>query len=140
MLTTFATCCRPVNGDQIVGFVTRGRGITVHRASCVNIVNTPDQERILELTWDDTAADNTVPVPILIRAFDRVGLVRDISTDLADERINILNLESHTHDNREVTIRLILELLDLKQLSRVVHLLEMIPDVIEAHREASGVR
>ncbi len=140
MLTTFATCCRPVNGDPIVGFVTRGRGITVHRASCVNVINTPDQERLLELTWDDTATDNTVPVPIILRAFDRVGLVRDISTELADERINILNLESHTHDNREVTIRLILELLDLKQLSRVVHRLEMIPDVIEAHREASGVR
>ncbi|MFM9105772.1 MAG: RelA/SpoT family protein, partial [Chloroflexota bacterium] len=75
LLTNLATCCKPVNGDQIVGYVTRGRGITVHRQDCSNIANLPDPERLVPVTWGDRGED-TFPVTIRVRAWDRVGFLQ----------------------------------------------------------------
>jgi GTP pyrophosphokinase len=137
LLTNLAQCCRPVNGDEIVGYVTRGRGITVHRADCPNVVNLPDAERLVPVTWGDRGQD-TFPVAITLFAWDRVGLLKDVSTLLADERVNILTVLTNTHDDRTVTLLLTLEVEDVSQLSRVLHKLEGIQDVYEVRRDTTG--
>ncbi len=71
MLTTFARCCKPVPGDEIVGYITRGRGVTIHRQDCPNILRLDDHERIIKVSWG--AAPKTYPVPVVIKAYDRHG-------------------------------------------------------------------
>ncbi len=140
LLTNLAQCCRPVSGDPIIGYVTRGRGITVHRADCPNVANVPEPERLVPVDWGERGKDETFPVGIRVVAWDRVGLLRDISTMLADERVNILYVHTTTHDDRTVTLDLTLEVVDVAQLSRVLHKLENIQYVFEVRRNTSGGR
>ncbi len=140
LLMNLAACCRPVNGDAIIGYVTRGRGITVHRSDCPNIVNLTDQERLIPVTWEDRDKDDTFPVPVVLRAFDRVGLLKDISSLLADERVNILYTHTRTHEDREVSIDITVEVADVGQLSRVLHKLDGIQGVFEVRRDTTGAR
>jgi GTP pyrophosphokinase len=140
LLMNLAACCRPVNGDDIIGYVTRGRGITVHRADCPNVANLSDPERLIPVTWDERGRDETFPVPVVLYAFDRVGLLKDISTLLADERVNILYTHTRTHEDREVSIDLTVEVSDVAQLSRVLHKLDGVQGVFEVRRDTTGAR
>lgn len=140
LLTNLAACCRPVNGDEIVGYVTRGRGLTVHRADCPNVANLTDKERLLPVSWDESGPDQSFPVPIVVRANDRVGLLKDVTGLLADERVNIIYTNTRTHADREVTIDITIEVIDVGQLSRVLHKLDGVQGVYEVHRDTSGSR
>ena len=137
LLTNLAVCCRPVNGDPIVGYVTRGRGVTVHRADCPNITNVADPERLVPVSWG-THLEETFPVTIQIKAWDRVGLLKDVSTVLADERVNILSLLTTTHDDRTVTLYATIEVQGIGQLSTILHKLEGVREVYEVHRDTSA--
>ncbi len=137
LLTSLATCCKPVSGDQIVGYVTRGRGITVHRSDCPNLTNLPDPERLIQVTWGSKAGE-TYPVNIHVRAWDRVGLLKDISTLLADEKVNIIYVQTVTNDDRTVSLRITIEVENLGQLSKVLHKIESVPAVDEVRRDTSG--
>jgi GTP diphosphokinase / guanosine-3',5'-bis(diphosphate) 3'-diphosphatase len=137
LLTNLAVCCKPVNGDAIVGFVTRGRGITVHRGDCPNILNVTEPERLVPVTWGDHG-EETFPVTVQIKAWDRVGLLKDVSTLLADERVNIVNVTTSTHDDRTVSLFATVEVAGIGQLSTILQKLEGIRDVYEVHRETSG--
>jgi GTP pyrophosphokinase len=117
LLTNLAGCCHPVPGDDIVGYVTRSRGVTVHRRDCYNVVNEDEKERLIEVEWGKT--DAQYPVGIQIEALDRVGLVRDISTIVAEEKINIAAMNVSEHDDRTTTVSLTLETKGLEQLSRL---------------------
>ncbi len=135
MLSTMARCCNPMPGDQIVGFITRGRGATIHRQDCPNILQTKDRERILQVGWGHV--ERTYPVPVKIKAYDRQGLMGDVSNLLADENINIANVTVNV--NRSIAdLRLIIEVKDLTQLSRILTRIENLPNVMEAHRTNPG--
>lgn len=134
LLTNLATCCKPVNGDLIVGYVTRGRGITVHRQDCSNIQDLPDSERLVPVTWGDRGED-TFPVTIRVRAWDRVGFLKDVSTLLADERVNIISVLTTTHDDRTVTLLVTAEVEGIGQLSKILRKLEGVRDVYEVRRD-----
>ncbi len=136
LLTNLATCCRPVNGDPIVGFVTRGRGITVHREDCSNVLNISEPERLVPVTWGNHG-EETFPVTIQIKAWDRVGLLKDVSTLLADERVNIVSVLTTTHDDRSVTLYATVEVEGISQLSTILQKLEGVRDVYEVRRETS---
>jgi len=133
--TRLANCCKPVYGDPIVGYVTRGRGITVHRADCHNIVHTNEPERIIPVSWGDSAQH--YPVTIRIEAWDRVGLLRDVTTQIADEGLNALSVMTRVHPDRTVTILMTLEVSSVQQLSRIMQKLESIKDVYDVRREAT---
>jgi GTP pyrophosphokinase len=137
LLTNLATCCRPVNGDAIIGFVTRGRGITVHREDCPNIRNVTEPERLVPVTWGDHG-EETFPVTVQVQAWDRVGLLKDVSTVLADERVNIVNVTTTTHDDRTVTLYATIEVEGIGQLSTILQKLESIREVYEVRREAGA--
>jgi GTP pyrophosphokinase len=137
LLTIPANCCRPVPGDPIVGYITRGRGVVYHRRDCANITNIPDPERLVPVSWG-AEAHETHPVLVRVSAWDRVGLLKDISTMLSDERVNIISVLTQTHDDRSVTLLLTVEVEGLRQLSRIMHRLESIRDVHEVRRDVAG--
>jgi GTP pyrophosphokinase len=135
MYSTMARCCTPMPGDQIVGYVTRGRGATIHRQDCPNILQTKDKERLLQVDWGHM--ERTYPVPVKIKAYDRQGLVVDISTLLADEGVNIADIKVNVNQSY-ADLRLVLEVRDLTQLSRVLARIANVPNVLEAQRTRPG--
>ncbi len=134
LLTVQANCCRPVPGDPIIGYVTRGRGVVYHRKDCPNVHNMPDSERLVPVSWGNEAHE-THPVPVRLYALDRVGLLKDVSTLLSDERVNILSVLTQTHDDRTVTLLLTVEVESVGQLSRIMQRLESVRDVTEVRRD-----
>jgi GTP diphosphokinase / guanosine-3',5'-bis(diphosphate) 3'-diphosphatase len=133
LLTTIGRCCNPTPGDQIIGYITRGRGATIHRQDCPNILRleAQDRERLVRVDWGTQA--RTYPVPIRIRAYDRQGLMGDISNMLDGEGVNIADVKVNV--NRSLAeLRLVVEVQDLSQLSKILTKLENVPNVTEAHR------
>ena len=118
LLTNLAGCCHPVPGDDIVGYVTRSRGVTVHRRDCYNVVHEDEKERLIRVEWGQ--ADSQYPVSVQVEAWDRVGLIRDISTVVAEEKINIASMNFTEHDDRTTTLCFTLETRGLAQLSRLL--------------------
>ncbi|CCF82919.1 GTP pyrophosphokinase [Nitrolancea hollandica Lb] len=136
LYTRLASCCKPVYGDAIVGYVTRGRGITVHRADCYNAMHVDETERLIQVSWGDEQRQY-YPVQARLEAWDRVGLLRDITTCVADEKVNMLSVLTNVHDDRTVTVLMTLEVDGIKQLSRILQKLEGIRDVYDVRREAT---
>jgi GTP pyrophosphokinase len=126
-------CCNPTPGDQIIGYITRGRGATIHRQDCPNILRLRlnDRERIVRVDWGQQV--RTFPVPIRIKAYDRQGLMSDVTNLLSDEGVNIADVKVNI--NRSLAeLRLIVEVEDIAKLSKVLTKLENVPNVMEAHR------
>ena len=136
VLTKIAPCCQPVPGDAIVGYTTRGRGVTVHRADCINAVNAQDTARVVTVDWDSEAT-HLYPVAIKIEAWDRQGLLRDIATIVAENRVNMSALEVHVYDDKTAVVSATVEIDSLAQLSRLMEKLEGVKDVNTVAREAS---
>jgi len=136
ILTTIATCCQPVPGDAIVGYTTRGKGVTVHRADCINAVNAQDSARVVPVDWEADAT-HLYPVAIKIEAFDRQGLMRDIATVVAENRVNMSALEVHVYDDKTAVVSATVEIDSLAQLSRLMEKIESVKDVHTVAREAS---
>lgn len=132
LLTTMARCCNPVPGDQIVGYVTRSRGVSVHRADCLNILNEAEHERIVEVEWGTVT--RTYPVSIRIEAWDRVGLLRDITTVVTEEKVNMVGVRTSEHGEGSVTITTTLETTGIEQLSRLLARIEIIRGVRSVER------
>ena len=142
ILTTMGKCCHPMPGDPIVGYVTRGRGATIHRQDCPSVLNmgAKDRERLVRVDWGQ--AVRTYPVPVRITAFDRYGLMGDITNLLNNEGINIVDVRVHVEKDRVsadiADLRLVLEVKDIEQLSRVLARIEKLPNVMDAQRINSG--
>jgi GTP pyrophosphokinase len=136
LLTKVAPCCQPVPGDKIVGYTTRGRGVTVHRADCMNAVNAQDKDRVVPVDWD-VEANVLYPVGIKIEAYDRQGLLRDIATVVAENHVNMAALEVKVHDDKTAVVTATVEIDSLAQLSRLMEKIEGVRDVHTVGREAS---
>jgi len=135
LLWTMARCCNPMPGDQIVGYITRGRGATIHRQDCPNILRRKDTERLLQVGWGKV--EQTYTVTITVKTYDRQGLMGDISTLLQAENVNIADVS--VNFNRTVAdIKLVVEIRDLAQLSRILTRIENLPNVLEAQRTKPG--
>jgi GTP pyrophosphokinase len=135
MLVNIAKCCKPAPGDPIMGYITRGRGVTVHRVDCPNMLNIRDRERVLQISWGE--AQSTYPVPVRIKAYDRKGLMRDISTLIDNEGINITFVDVNVQRNIAI-FDLVIEIKNVKELSRVLNRISSIPNVFEALRLRPG--
>jgi len=136
LLTQLAQCCHPVPGDKIVGYITRSRGITIHRQDCQNIINEKERDRLIPVEWGET--DAMYPVQIQVEALDRVGLMRDISTIVAEEKLNIAAVSLTNNDNQTISIYFALEAANLAQLSRLLVRIEGIRGVTSAERIDQG--
>jgi guanosine-3',5'-bis(diphosphate) 3'-pyrophosphohydrolase len=135
VLTSLARCCKPVAGEAVRGYITRGRGVSVHRATCANIVNAVDPDRIVEVEWE-RGARQLYPVGIKIEAWDRTGLLRDIASVIAESKINLSGADVQVYDDRTAVISTIVEIQSLTQLSRLLERLEQVRDVHTVAREA----
>jgi GTP diphosphokinase / guanosine-3',5'-bis(diphosphate) 3'-diphosphatase len=137
LLTRIATCCKPVPGDAIVGFITRGKGINVHRADCVNVLNEDEPERLVPVEWGRAGSHQTYPVTIRVEAFDREGLLRDVSTIVTEEKLNITGAHVQVNQaERTATILATVEVDGVQQLSRLLGKIEQIKDVTGVSRDA----
>ncbi|MBI5567894.1 MAG: bifunctional (p)ppGpp synthetase/guanosine-3',5'-bis(diphosphate) 3'-pyrophosphohydrolase, partial [Chloroflexi bacterium] len=134
MMTTLANCCKPVPGDPIIGFVTRGRGVMVHHRNCTNIVHSNETERLIEVSWG--SSQRTYPVMIKIAAYDRGGLLRDVAAVVAAESVNMSSVNVTTNRNL-ATFLATLEIAGTAQLSKVMDRIERLPNVIEVKRQLS---
>jgi GTP pyrophosphokinase len=138
LLCNFARCCRPVPPEPIVGYITQGRGVTIHRQDCGNLLglNRRHPERILVIGWgrSDSAS---YPVDLSLHAFDRSGLIRDISAVLADADTNITDIKSHAdRKSLQVAMDISVEVRDLPTLSTIISKLEQLPNVVSVRRKA----
>ena len=140
LLTTMARCCNPVPGDQIVGYVTRTRGVTVHRADCHNILNEEEHERIVEVEWGTVT--RLYPVSVRIEAWDRVGLLRDITTVVTEDKVNMVGVRTIENGDGSVSILATLETTGVEQLSRLLSRIEIIRGVrsVERNRDRRRAR
>ncbi len=136
LLTTIARCCNPLPGDEIIGYITRGRGATIHRQDCPNILRLRDDSaRIVKVSWGEP--QHVYPVSVQIKAYDRQGLMGDISSILNTENINLVDINLKINHNLAV-INLVLEVGDIMQLSRILNKIENLQNVMEVHRIRPG--
>ena len=136
LLTQIATCCHPVPGDAIVGFITKNRGVSIHRDDCSNLLSLEDEqpERIIEVSWGEKQVE-TYPVEIEITAYDRQGLLRDVTSVLANERVNVTGMSTQSDSSANAArLQLSIEVDGLPQLSNVLDRVQRIHNVIVAKR------
>ncbi|WP_027897056.1 GTP diphosphokinase [Zestomonas thermotolerans] len=140
LLTQMAGCCQPLPGDPIVGYITVGRGVSIHRQDCASVLQlaSREPERIIQVSWGPEPVQ-TYPVDILIRAYDRAGLLRDVSQVLLNEKINVLavNTRSDKEDNT-ATMSLTIEIPGLDALGRLLGRIAQLPNIIEARRNKAN--
>jgi GTP pyrophosphokinase len=136
LLTRFGNCCNPAPGDPIAGYVTRGYGVTVHRKDCYNVLHTPDPERIVDVEWGRRS--KTYPTDVRIEALDRVGLLRDISTVVAAERVNMVGVHTQEQGDGTITLSVTLEITGMEQFSRLLDRMEAVHSVMSVSRHPNG--
>ena len=137
LLTQLAHCCQPAPFEPIVGYITQGRGVTIHRQDCANLLALANQhhERVIEVGWGETPA--TYPVDIMVIAHDRSGLLRDITSILANEQVNVIGANTLTDQETFIArMGLTLEITDVVQLSRVLDKIGQLPNVMETYRKS----
>jgi GTP pyrophosphokinase len=135
LLTTMAKCCKPAPGDEIIGYITRGRGATIHRTDCPNVLRVRDRERLAKVSWGERRT--TYPVAVKVRAYDRDGLMRDVSTVISEEGINMRQVQVDVSNNL-AEFDMILEVEDISELSKVLTRIENLPNVMESRRVKPG--
>jgi len=136
LYTRMATCCKPVPGDEIIGYITRGKGVTVHRTDCPNITHLQERERLVNVSWGE--ARDEYPVQIEIQGIDRRGLLRDIAAEIADLGLNMSSAQVTTHSDNTATVSLTVAVEGISQLSMVMTRLQGIRDVLDVRRQRSG--
>jgi GTP pyrophosphokinase len=132
LVTHLAQCCHPVPGDKIIGYITRSRGVTIHREDCYNVLHEDEEDRLVPVEWGQE--DSLYPVNVQVEAWDRVGLVRDITIVVAEEKVNIASMATHNHDDHTVTMNFTMETQGLAQLSRLLKKIESVKGVMRIIR------
>ena len=138
MLVVRARCCNPIRGEKIVGYITRGKGVSVHSVNCPNIGNLLyTQDRRIDVEWDRSADSGGYTVDLMVAVEDRKGLLAEISSKIADVNTNITNIEAKSQDGHLDRINMTLEIRDLKHLEKVVKSLRKVSGVLDVERAAA---
>jgi len=132
MVTQLAQCCHPVPGDNITGYITRGRGVSIHRQDCYNVKHVDDSERLVSVEWG--TPDGMYPVNVQLESWDKVGLIRDVTTIVAEEKVNIAVMHTVRHGDHTSTTSFTFEIGGLAQLSRLLGRIEAVRGVIGVTR------
>ena len=135
LLTKMGRCCNPLPGDPITGYITRGSGVTIHKASCSNLRNEDEKERLVEVQWGQTRV--LYPVRLSIEAWDRVGLLRDVTTRISEDGVNIASVVTSENSDGTATLILTLYTTGVGQLGRLFSRLEGVRGVLGATRITS---
>ena len=134
MLVRFARCCNPVPGDEIIGYITRGRGVTVHKADCINATNS-EQERMVEVSWADTDASTTFNASINIIAYDHVSLLGELAVYIGNMDVPIVAVSAKRDEKKKTSnIVMVIQVKSREQLDRVLGQLHKRSDIVEVYR------
>ena len=134
LLVRFAKCCHPIPGDPIVGFITRGKGVTVHLHTCPTVVNEREVSRLIDVDWEAAPAQ-TYPIAIRVEAFDRTGLLSDITQVMAEAKVNILAANVTVSSDHTATVLTTLQVASVAQLAKVMGRIEQLKDVLSVQRD-----
>jgi GTP pyrophosphokinase len=134
LLVRFAKCCHPIPGDPIVGFITRGKGVTVHLRSCPTVVNEREVSRLIEVEWE-AEPTQTYPIAIRVEAYDRTGLLSDITQVVAENKVNIVAASVGVTPDHTALLTATLQVHSVSQLARVMGRIENLKDVISVQRD-----
>ena len=134
LLVRFGKCCHPIPGDPIIGFITRGKGVTVHLRNCQTVMGERETARIIEVEWE-SQPQQTYPISIRVEAYDRTGLLSDISQVVAENKVNILAAQVAVSPDRTATVKATLEVASVAQLARVMSRMEQLKDIISVSRD-----
>jgi GTP pyrophosphokinase len=130
-----ARCCNPIRGEKIVGYVTRGKGVSVHAASCPNVVNLLyDPERRIDVEWDKGSDASPYTVRLSLQVEDRKGILADVTSKIAGINTNIRNVEASTDDDQMGRIDMTVEISDVKHLQKVIKSLRSVDGVVDVER------
>lgn len=130
-----ARCCNPVPGDRVVGFVTRGRGVVIHRRDCQHVVDTAEPERLVDIDWGGAEGERHA-VDIEIRAHDRPGLLRDLSTMISNSGVNMTSARAEGHKDGSAWLKLGLEFQSAEQVVKILQRVDRFPGILEVRRVA----
>jgi GTP pyrophosphokinase len=134
LLIRFAKCCHPIPGDPIVGFITRGKGVTVHLQSCPTVLNEREVPRLIEVEWEAAPAQ-TYPIAIRVEGYDRTGLLNDITQVVAENKVNIVAAAVHVNPDHTAIVTATLQVASVSQLARVMSRIEGLKDVLSVQRD-----
>jgi len=136
LLIRFSKCCNPVPGDDIVGFITKGRGISVHRADCINVLSLPPEERArcIDVVWDEAKQNKSYNADITIIADDRKGLFSDLSRVCEDMDVHITGVNAKSSKEQVVTITMTLSISNKSQMEKILRSLKNVPGVNDVYR------
>lgn len=135
LLHRLAQCCKPVPGDEIVGYISHGRGIAIHRRDCKNVIEHESGEgRWIALSWKGMKQEQVYPVTIEVRAFDRSGLLHDLSGVVSEEGVNMSSVSSRSRRDNTAVVTATLEIGNANQISRILNKIERLPNVLDARR------
>ncbi len=136
LLIRISRCCNPVPGDDIVGYITKGRGISIHRSDCPNVTNSPQNEsRLIEVEWEDTTnSKKEYDADVEIHGYDRSGLLNDVLQTISSQSRRIVSVDARSNNDKQATIRLTVSIQNLSHLQTIVEKIKQIPDVYSVHR------
>jgi guanosine-3',5'-bis(diphosphate) 3'-pyrophosphohydrolase len=140
VLVRLSKCCTPVPGDEIMGFITRGRGVSVHRSDCANAGTFADDQssRLVDVEWDGSATGTVFRASVEVVALDRSRLLRDVANELSEQHVNIVACSTHTGGDRIAKMRFEFELADPGHLEAVLRTIKKIDGVYDAYRSGTG--
>jgi GTP diphosphokinase / guanosine-3',5'-bis(diphosphate) 3'-diphosphatase len=136
LLVRFAKCCHPIPGDPIVGFITRGKGVTVHLRSCPTVLNEREVPRLIDVEWE-AEPTQTYPIAIRVEGYDRTGLLNDITQVVAENKVNIVAAAVHVNPDHTAVVTATLQVASVSQLARVMGRIEGVKDVVNVQRDLS---
>ena len=136
-LVKFSKCCNPVPGDNIIGYITKGRGVSIHRTNCTNVKDLIEEEgRIIDVAWyEDEPVKASYHVDIEVLSNDRTGLLSDIVKEITSQKINIMGVNTKTSKDRIATIEITLEVENIEQLNKIIKLIRKVDSVYEVNRK-----
>jgi guanosine-3',5'-bis(diphosphate) 3'-pyrophosphohydrolase len=134
LLVRFAKCCHPIPGDPIVGFITRGKGVTVHLRSCSTVINEREISRLIEVEWESAPAQ-TYPIAVRVEAYDRTGLLSDITQVMAENKVNILAANVGVNPDHTAAVAMTIQVASVAQLAKVMSRIEQLKDVLSVQRD-----
>ena len=137
LYTRMASCCNPLPGEDIIGYITQGRGVTVHRRDCINVVNETERERLVAVDWGDV--EQVYPVKLQIDAWDRSALLRDISAVIAEAGVNITDVGFARQEGGVASLRIDVEVTSTSQLSRLMGKIQSLWGVINVVRKGESI-
>ena len=135
-LVKFSRCCNPVPGDEIIGYITKGRGVSIHRRDCTNINDLlSEEERIIDVEWYQEDKKENYSVDIEVLSNDRTGLLADIVKEITTRKINIMGVNTKTNKDRIATIDITIEVKDIEELNGIVKAIRKVDSVYEVNRK-----